>query len=278
MGARSLRGAEAVVELQRRAGNRAVLRLVAPRSVTWKEGKRDKVLNQALPHTVPDTPHDFGTTFGIINAETFPYRGDVAKAVAEPTLAVTEQDDKTATVTVTKEPENTASYLMELPSKPPWPAGTFAKEYIAGLFRYEVPDGSESAALVARYNDDKTKIPLVAEGSPDDKGFAARVEVHENQHVRDLKAGVDRFLRPWDSAVAAARQRPFVASSTAAAKQEFYASVGGTPAEIGTKIGDDFRDTGNAFHSTTAGGRPSIDRLQERGWLSKTAYFRWKHP
>lgn len=85
---RTARPPHPLAELQRRAGNRAVARMFLQRSLVWNDGKRTRALNQALPHVEPAKPHDFGTTFGIINEETFPVRGDPAMGVAAPKLSV----------------------------------------------------------------------------------------------------------------------------------------------------------------------------------------------
>ncbi|MGH9123626.1 MAG: hypothetical protein ACRDZ8_02730 [Acidimicrobiales bacterium] len=256
--------------------------LLLQRSVVWKEGTRKRVLNQALPLVEPAVAHDHGTTFGILNSETFPEPGDAAKGVAGPELRVEEQGDGSAMVSVSKEPRNVASYREDLPTAPPWNAGTFKKDYIRGLLHWEPDLDQPSAELLASYNGDSTEIPLVAEGKPDNSSFIKLVEGHEDRHVSDLKNAVDTILRPWDSKLQVAARQPFVAKSRETAEADFYKSVGGTAAEIGTNIGTDFRETGLKFHGEDDGKNPSIDRVQERSLLgsgyNKKVYYRLKHP
>ena len=139
-------------------------------------------------------------------------------------------------------------------------------------------DDAESEKLLERYSGDEAEIELIAEGNPNDAAFAGLVERHEEHHVEDLKAGIASILKPWDEKIQSHTRAPFVARSAGSAEEEFFQHVGGTPAELGALVGKHFKDTGEAFHDTTEGRPPVIDRLMERGWWTKKAYFRWKHP
>ena len=273
---------DALARLHQAIGNQAVARLhgarrpvVAPavqRAIVWNDGPRAKVLNQVGPLWF----RDHGTTPATINASEFP-GGDPATVLVGPQLAIAPGGAGTARVTVTAEPTNTVGYRMELPTTPPWWVKKSKAEAASAL---GMVGGDEISAGLTEFSNKPGDVVVEAKGLPDDAGFATKVETHENHHVEEIRTTVNDILRPWDSQITAFRVGGQAVEARAGQNPaaEFYRAVGGTPAEIGSRMVADFELRGKAFHATKEGGPATIERYDLPGIWHKSLRFWWRHP
>ncbi|MGH2561830.1 MAG: hypothetical protein ACRDJH_22435, partial [Thermomicrobiales bacterium] len=244
------------------------------RQVQWLGGTRTRNIDLTLPLTVFE---DFGITPTVVNAEQFP-GGAEARAISPPTLHVEKAMlGLTSRATVMGEPVNRVGYRMRLPKAPPWQQMA-ATDMVRSALRGQAPASAEAG--LERYSQNaRDQTLLKAKGLPTDGAFADLVEEHEDHHVDEIQEGVDRVLRPWDTKIKAFKDdnTSFTRTSPDAAKEALYRGAGGTPAEVGQRLVDDFRSHGDAFHKTREGSSPTIEQVDIDDATS-TLTIHWKHP
>jgi hypothetical protein len=223
------------------------------RRIAWKEGTRSYSNNLAQKAMAWDF---FGYTQTIIN-NTELVSGTANTALTEPALRIRPLEGGNVELSVHAEPLNEVSYQMRLPSRGQWvkkeKLGTIVNTLPISKMIPELSDGER-----------EKEVELVVAGVPDNERYAASVEIHENQHVRDLGQAVHEVLIPWDNAIYLfkTQNQTIVAASAEEAKSQFYAAVGGTPAQVGRRFYDRTVAMGQAFHDTPEGHVPEVVRVR----------------
>jgi hypothetical protein len=67
------------------------------------------------------------------------------------------------------------------------------------------------------------------------------------------------------------------ASDRSTAETALYQSVGGTPAEIGQALVDEFERHGDAYHKTADGSSPTLEKVIADTRRSELTVY-WRHP
>lgn len=242
------------------------------RSWQWVEGGRAK--NRDLTQSFLGF-RDFGITPVILNDIEIP-GGDVTTAIHEPPLLVKSLKGGQVEVSIFAEPIQQVGYRMELPADPPWVAMTTVGR--AAGFLGQVGFGISDSLRKKGDSDDPVRLEV--HGFPNDAKFARLVEVHEDVHVKDLERIVNGILVPWDFKLSQfmEEKRTFTADSLPEAKEMLYKALGGSPKQIGTLFKSTLRDAGLKFHSTKAGGTPTIETTTYIRGNPNVLRIYWAHP
>lgn len=268
--------------LQRLAGNSAVCSLLASsrpstgpsatlplqRLVQWVDGQRPKTRD--LTRSVTDF-EDFGVTPPMVNGVVVDDQNK-EQVVHGPVFSVGPDGGGGVRLRVGRESINRVGYRMELPTSPPWkasvPGPVAGNIEMLGNLGFALDDFKQRAAF-----------DLTVKGRPSDSKFAAGVEVHEDVHVEDHRGAFNDILGPWDQMIATAKgmSATFTGADRSAAEKAFYASMGGTPAEIGKRLKKETDDLGAKFHATPGGRQANLEETEPNKKRDAiTVYFR--HP
>lgn len=225
---------------------------VAQRMINWMEPQISHVkdlVDTVLAFT------DFGVTPAIINGVEIP-GGDASNAIFGPTFQFRDTAEGVE-LSVQSEAINMVGYRVELPTHPPWERMV---PYDQARSAIEMLQGQLTGDPAPA--DTSTVITLRVHGLPNDNTFAQLVDQHEDYHVREVRAIIGAILGPWDERIRRfeAEHRTVAGTDREDAKTKFYATVGGTPAEISTQIVARLKASGLAFHATPVGGSPTIAR------------------
>jgi hypothetical protein len=276
-------GRPAILALQRASGNRNVVALLqslrlgssdhspnVQRTVRWQEGVRQRNIN--LVGTVTNFD-DFGITPAVVNGHEFPGGAAAANTVISgATLAQTPNPNGSTTVSVTAEADNTVSYRMALPAAPPWHGSAPGNQIASSVGTF--PEAFTRARATPG------NVDFRVAGEPNDRQFSRLVERHEDHHVQEVKDARDEILVPWDRQIGefVSSGRTFDAQAGENPVAAFYTLVGGTPAEIGQRLVDQFEAKGTAYHGAPEGGAPRIVDVQPASLLRRRLTITYRHP
>jgi hypothetical protein len=228
---------------------------IIQRRVDWVEGTRERTRNLSEMFHISDaSAADFGITPAIVNGHEIgapPY-----PKVNAPTFQFTANALGGVDLRVAATPVNSVSYRMSLPSKGPW-RGSFP----CGLVLSHIGIGVEHrSAEVNAFAEEKgaAAVPVEVQGFPNNEAIQNWVERHEGVHVQHLQDVMQDVLGVWDRMIENYRVvgQAVQGASPAAAEQNFYLQVGGTPQEIADRLVDEFNQKSSIFHHSAVGRDP----------------------
>lgn len=165
------------------------------RQVTKTNGQELTVRNMALAAMGKATGNrpsaDYGVTPSVFNGQEYPpTAGD--RLLQE--FVVDTQDIQPGYRTTVQVPNQTVSWVMELPTAGPWASGRkLASEFVLAQIEQdmEVPAKDPIRAL-------DEPVSVIAEGDPSNQTLASQIRTHEHKHVKNTDDVVDEILQPWD--------------------------------------------------------------------------------
>lgn len=239
------------------------------RKVTKTKGQELTVRNMALAAMGKATGNrpsaDYGVTPSVFNGQEYP---PTAGNQLLQEFGVSTLPSQAGYRTTVQVPNQTVSWVMELPTAGPWASGRkLHSEFVVAQIAQdmEVPAKDPIRAL-------DEPVSVIAQGDPSNQDLVSQITEHEYKHVKNTDDVVDEILQPWDDNLEAYAREIGVKTSADPLSMALgmKAKVPTKAATVSQQVADEIKGRDLAYHASPNGRDPKIVRYRVEGKNDKT--------